>query len=376
MLNMENLSNLECIECFDEEAAYIAGELQKFSSEDSNIYKEEILLDGMKMVYLQSAKKLLQRKEEIERNFNQNLLSNNKENRIQKVKGMEYLYRMETDDFYSSIIIYTQKEEEIIIKKRLNSFVLRTTEIENELDGIGTAYPKILTTTESIEYIIKNQCSLVRYGDGELNLCLGQGIGFQSHSKELQSRLIEILKHDSDNRILVTLPEFNSMHNNINNCCGQLTFWENYWIKMYKKLSGLFLYSYYGNTDVSRNSVFYENSIKAIQKIWDKREVVFVFGDKGRFEIKLELFGNIISHKSILVPPVNAFDKYPEILELCLRESKDKLFLISAGPTATVLAFDLMKQGYQALDIGHLPNCYDQYLGIIKFPESIPFIRA
>jgi hypothetical protein len=37
----------------------------------------------------------------------------------------------------------------------------------------------------------------------------------------------------------------------------------------------------------------------------------------------------------------------------------DKLILIALGPTATVLAYDLAKKGYQAIDIGHLPSCYE-----------------
>ena len=35
---------------------------------------------------------------------------------------------------------------------------------------------------------------------------------------------------------------------------------------------------------------------------------------------------------------------------------------ISLGPSATVLAYDLAKEGYQALDIGQLDNEYDWYL--------------
>lgn len=33
--------------------------------------------------------------------------------------------------------------------------------------------------------------------------------------------------------------------------------------------------------------------------------------------------------------------------------------IVVLGPTATVLAYDLAKAGYQALDIGHLGKAYD-----------------
>ena len=43
--------------------------------------------------------------------------------------------------------------------------------------------------------------------------------------------------------------------------------------------------------------------------------------------------------------------------------------LLALGPTATVLAYDLSKLGYQAIDIGHLPNCYWQWKGSGTTPE-------
>lgn len=41
--------------------------------------------------------------------------------------------------------------------------------------------------------------------------------------------------------------------------------------------------------------------------------------------------------------------------------STDKLILLSYGPTATILAYDLSKLGYQAIDIGHLDIEYEWF---------------
>mgnify|MGYP000128627122 CR=1 FL=1 len=38
---------------------------------------------------------------------------------------------------------------------------------------------------------------------------------------------------------------------------------------------------------------------------------------------------------------------------------KTALFLIALGPTATVLAYDLFKSGYQAIDAGHVDVEYE-----------------
>ena len=41
---------------------------------------------------------------------------------------------------------------------------------------------------------------------------------------------------------------------------------------------------------------------------------------------------------------------------------KNKLILIALGPTATILAYDLYKLGYRAIDIGHIDIEYEWFL--------------
>lgn len=367
------------IECSRDESDFIHEELNKLNDDDFVEGEERTLYQNIKIQYAKDIQGRLQREPGKKVKFEEDLkavLQGEYNNKIQKVKNEINLYRMEIDGpVYSSMIIFSTDKDMIKVRKQTTNFVHRTAEIENRFAQIEATYPRILSTTESINYIVANRCSLSRFGDGELNLSYGLDIGFQKCSLELQNRLREILNQGTNNKILVTLPEFNSRYNNIINCCGQISFWESYWLKMYDNLKDFFVQPFYGNTDVSRNSVFFENSLAEIIKLWDQRDVVFVIGKNGRFEIKSELFDNVNTSEIIYVPPVNAFDTYPQIIESCLKMQKDKLFLISAGPTATVLAYDLMKYGYQALDIGHLPNCYDQYLGRIKYPESIPMVR-
>ena len=75
-----------------------------------------------------------------------------------------------------------------------------------------------------------------------------------------------------------------------------------------------------------------------------------------------DLLDKAKSIKRILCPAENAFDKYEEILNNCLKFQKDCLILIALGPTATVLAYDLGNKGYHALDIGHIDIEYEWYL--------------
>lgn len=84
------------------------------------------------------------------------------------------------------------------------------------------------------------------------------------------------------------------------------------------------------------------------------------------------LGGGVKRSGIVLAPATNAFEEYERIYSDCIKYDKNTLFLIALGPTAAVLAYDLYKAGYQALDIGHMPNCYEQFLGETDAPESMP----
>ena len=57
-------------------------------------------------------------------------------------------------------------------------------------------------------------------------------------------------------------------------------------------------------------------------------------------------------------------------MEAAKKTDRDRLILIALGHTATVLAYDLAAEGYQALDIGHLDIEYEWFLR--KTDKKIP----
>lgn len=275
---------------------------------------------------------------------------------------------------YDFVMVYTFKEREVTVHYA-DYYPLSYTGCANKLAVIKNAFPKVQTTTETLDHLKQYHASLVRFGDGEFNLCLGQSIGFQTHSEALQSRLLEVLFSPKTDKLVVAIPEFNSQTNNKPRCIGELSFWEHYWYKTFRTVGNFLVRDSYGNANISRNSVFAENPLEAVKALWNNRDVVFVYGAGSRFEVKGELFDNVASYTIIETLPTNAFDDYGRLLGACLEQPLPRLFLIACGPTATVLAYDLMKAGYQALDIGHLPNCYDQHLGRIESPELLPYTK-
>ena len=124
----------------------------------------------------------------------------------------------------------------------------------------------------------------------------------------------------------------------------------------------------YYSSDITRFYSRYKNKshvpefIKKLKKIWEKRDIIIVEGDKSRVGIGNDLFNNTKSIKRIICPAKHAFGVYNRILNSVLKVSKDNLILIALGPTASVLACDLSKKGYQAVDIGHADIQYELYL--------------
>ena len=97
-----------------------------------------------------------------------------------------------------------------------------------------------------------------------------------------------------------------------------------------------------------------------IKQIWSKKNVVIIEGSGTGMGIGNDLLDNSASIQRIIGPAENAFGCYDEILAAAKTVTKDKMFLIS------VLAYDLAKAGYQAVDTGHIDLEYEWFLRNVK----------
>lgn len=262
------------------------------------------------------------------------------------------------------------------IEKKKEKFACKFLKISKEeklkLEKIKKEFPEIMSLNETLDYIISNQSSICRFGDGELGIAnfLSPNNSYQKSSELLTKRLNEVIKTKISKDLLICISPINSPKH-YKNWYKNLPYWEYFYLNNWDSIKHMFIFKRYGNALISRDSIFYEASLKRIKSVWNERDVVFVVGKNGRFVEDQRLFDNIKSKDYVYVRASHAFEDYDKILEECLKFPKNKLFFISAGPTATVLAFDLHQAGYQALDFGHLPNCYHQYLKEKKSPESL-----
>lgn len=248
---------------------------------------------------------------------------------------------------------------------------------------------QILNCNDSINYIKNNKCSVSRFGDGELSMIFNlydskdRKSGFQIFDKSLATNLENILKEGGNTKLnhIVGLP--GCMLVSPSYMTGRaFRFWERYSvnnINLFNKFVNR--NSLYIDSTFSRFYIEYkdkknsENIFKSIKSIWDQRDVVVVEGEKTRMGVGNDLFSNASSIKRILCPSINAYEKYSEILNMIIKKvskASDDLILLALGMTATVLARDLAKEGYQAIDIGHVDIEYEWMLRKAKKKITIP----
>ena len=230
--------------------------------------------------------------------------------------------------------------------------------------------PTIKTTDETLDKILRDKCSLSRFGDGEFAVMNGSRIHFQDPCPELARRLGEVLAADAPN-LLVGLPDcFGSLDNYIP---AVVNFWRK-WMSQKRRT----VYAYldinrtYYNAFFTRVYMPYHKTdehyrdcgryFEKIRKVWADRDVLVCEGEGTRFGMFNDLLDGAKSISRILCPARSAFDKYNAIVSAFDGINTKTLVLAALGPTATVLAYDLCKKGYQAIDIGHLDLEYEWFL--------------
>ena len=223
--------------------------------------------------------------------------------------------------------------------------------------------PQIASIEETIQKIVREGCSVSRFGDGEILLTNNKAIGFQKADSKLGERLKEVLQSNADGHIVCLSDTFTDIYR-YNRKARR--FWRTHFF-IYGHIWDNLLISnkQYYNTFVTRPYMDFAQKTQCgkwfhdMQAIWQNRNIIFIEGEKSRLGVGNDLFHNAKSIKRILCPPTSAFDKYDSIINEAVKQRKDVLFLIALGPTATVLAYDLHKKGYQAIDIGHVDIEYE-----------------
>lgn len=226
----------------------------------------------------------------------------------------------------------------------------------------------ILSFEATINEIILNKKSISRFGDGEFRLLTKErGIYFQNLNDKIAERLHDVLNSNLPNH-LVCIPSSLKTRENLKR--EVKVHWLNF-INQKGKAIALSIEkqdNIFGDALITRFYLDYKNThevlrkVNSLKKIWENRDLLIVEGEFSRLGIGNDFFNNAKSIERILCPSTNAFEKYEEILEASKKFGRNKLVIIALGPTATILVYDLAKENYWALDLGHVDIEYSWFL--------------
>lgn len=237
----------------------------------------------------------------------------------------------------------------------------------------------VMSIEESLDYILKNKCSVVRFGDGEFMYLNDKPIIYQKVDKKLQKMLMDILSGENKNdNVLVCIPGQLSTRDDLT-----LT---SKWHWTYRIAKDHNIYNIlnkdftYGNTNISRPYIVFKNKknckkrFDLLKQIWDKKNIILVEGKYSRTGVGNDLFKNANLIRRIICPSEDAFSVYGKMkksIEKAIKDKSETVVLLAAGPTAKPLIFDLAKKGIRSIDIGNIDSEYEWFIKGCKKREKI-----
>lgn len=237
--------------------------------------------------------------------------------------------------------------------------------------------PHVLSIPETLDLLNSTDYSIIRFGDSEfLYICDKLSLPYQKYDENLAARIKTILKSDNPN-ILVGLP---SGYHSLDKLSQKgKRFWRSQITWVYPRLRKfLDLKKTYVNASVTRIYVEYEDKshcqdwFEKFMKLWQGKSIVIIEGEKSRMGVGNNLFSGATSVERVLAPAHHAYEKFDELLAHSLSIDKAKLILLSLGPCAKALGYELALNGYRVLDVGNLDIEYEWYLrgasGKVKIP--------
>ena len=294
---------------------------------------------------------------------------------LDNVAIQKLAYTVKTQNSNLELIMDKQKEiAENQTQIFTNQYVMNCTvnnlkyEIINNREALK--YPIIESGDKAIELIINEGKSICRFGDGEFAVIAGVNRQkFQRADVKLAARLKEILSCKTDDVLLCLMDVYGDLSKYNDECRYNVRAYlsedvrkQHYeLIDMKKTYYDTYLTRPYASY-LDNNTDAPKKRFEKLKKIWQDKNLLIIEGEKTRMGVGNDLFDNAKDIIRILGPAEHAFDKYEELLSKAMEQDKNRLVLIAMGATATVLAYDLAKAGFQALDIGHIDIEYEWML--------------
>jgi hypothetical protein len=218
---------------------------------------------------------------------------------------------------------------------------------------------RFLSPEETFNYIIDNESSIIRLGDGEFGLMRGASVYFndwrQKFNKDLQKGLLDILASKSNNMIICLPVEHLTKTKEELRAIGKEDEFK-YWINS-KVLLHKFIQKErpYGSSFVFYPTINKGINYLKLKEYLLKKHVVIITSSLERFQkITLGKTTHLIE-----APRSDSWDKIAEIRKNFYELIKDNnysprevLVMVSMGSAAKVFVYELAENGFTAWDAG------------------------
>lgn len=213
----------------------------------------------------------------------------------------------------------------------------------------------ILSDRETMQYLKDNDVGISRFGDGELAYLFGGGTSHEKSNSLLSNQIRNILREYNneiaETDVIVGLPISLTLGDMYEERNGSKEYWQYY--KKYSMVPFLGTDVVYASPFCFRlDSIDHSNKeehLAMIKSLLDEKQIIYV--SDGRSLDSIEV------NENIKIPSENAFTNRQEIIAEITNKAQlysNVVVLLSAGVTATCLAYELSRNGIRTYDVGKL----------------------
>jgi len=233
----------------------------------------------------------------------------------------------------------------------------------------------IHTNIETIKKLQEGY-SIARYGDGEFLLMINKDMLYETYNEKLKNRLIQVLTQNDNDKLLLGIPNMYFRHDNYasQTIRGKQLYqhWndhvrffvpENMHLFNRKEYYSSFFTQLYAYS-VEENKM----NLNELKKVWNNKNIVLYMNESVyncTKDIQKNIFSNTLSIIHEVVPSTKAWTHYDDILNSVKKYDTSYLILVCCGATATIMAYDASKLGYQIIDLGQLIEDINYYKNLI-----------
>ena len=228
-------------------------------------------------------------------------------------------------------------------------------------------YPPVVDEFETLRLICEGK-SIARYGDGEFGLVRGGNCISQRQAPGIRSELRGILLEDNP-LCLVGIPRLDPRGRKNPNWTRDCSHYRQF---LNPKAT---YYSAFITRHDSAPWIAVDEYYDKMETLWAGKDITMVYGNKRSLHAEHRAMA---SAKSIKVVDADYDHSYHRIAEIerNVVAAGNKTVLLTVGPTATCLASRLSKQGFHAIDLGHIGMWWRAHKipkivqrGILEYPK-------